>query len=123
MLDFPGLRISGGNNMQKKTKKSAVSGQVAIDDSHEDVRYAQICQQQRSQNLSVVMLIVYGMAGNPRTITGSPRTEPRTGNRTVLEPEPAEPAIKTEPDEPEPISNSFDPEPEPIRTGSDFPKV
>ena len=33
---------------------------------------------------------------------GSPRTEPGTGNRTVLEPEPAEPAIDTEPDEPEP---------------------
>ena len=40
-------------------------------------------------------------------ITGSPRTEPGTGNRTVLEPEPAEPAIDTEPDEPEPRFGSM----------------
>ena len=53
-------------------------------------------------------------------VLGSPRTEPGTGNRTVLEPEPAEPAIKTEPAEPEPISNSFDPEPDPVRTGTVF---
>ena len=51
-------------------------------------------------------------------ITGSPGTELGTGNRTVLEPKPAEPAIKTEPAEPEPISNSCTPnrnrsEPEP----------
>ena len=34
-------------------------------------------------------------------------TDPGNGNRTVLEPEPAEPAVKTEPEEPEPASNSL----------------
>ena len=52
--------------------------------------------------------------------SGSPRTEQGTGNRTVLEPEPAEPAIKTELAELEPISNSSDPELEPVRTGTVF---
>ena len=37
---------------------------------------------------------------------GSPGTEPGTGNRTVLEPEPVEPALKTEPGEPDPIFGS-----------------
>ena len=36
------------------------------------------------------------------SITGSVGTEPGTGNRTDLEPEPAEPDTKPEPAEPEP---------------------
>ena len=39
--------------------------------------------------------------------SGSPGTELGTGNRTVLEPEPAEPAIENEPDEPEPRFGSI----------------
>ena len=39
--------------------------------------------------------------------TGSPGTEPGTGNRTVLKQEPAEPGIDTEPDEPEPRLGSL----------------
>ena len=39
--------------------------------------------------------------------SGGPGTEPGTGNRTVLEPELVEPAIKTEPDEPETIFGSI----------------
>ena len=45
--------------------------------------------------------------GDPSVVAGSVGTEPGTGNRTVLEPELAEPAIKTEPDEPEPIFGSM----------------
>ena len=43
----------------------------------------------------------------PNSPPGSFGTEPGTGNRTILEPEPAEPAIKNELDEPEPIFGSL----------------
>ena len=55
----------------------------------------------------LIFLIVFNHYA-PFCFSGSPRTEPGTGNRTVLEPEPAEPGIDTEPDEPEPRFGSLE---------------